>query len=162
MNIYQINQEHLELMRLIEENEGEITPEINDALKLNEEDFENKAVSYGYLMKSINDDALIIKNEIERLGKKLSAKLKLEADLKERLVFAMQSFNVSKIDRNNLVLSFRKSKQTQISEDAIIPEKYIKIKTTESVDKTLLKKDIESGIEIQGVKIVEINNLQIK
>lgn len=162
MNIYQINQEHLELMRLIEENEGEITPEINDALKLNEEDFENKAVSYGYLMKSINDDALIIKNEIDRLGKKLSAKLKLEADLKERLVFAMQSFNVAKIDHNNLVLSFRKSKQTQISEDAIIPEKYIKIKTTESVDKTLLKKDIESGIEIQGVQIVEINNLQIK
>lgn len=162
MNIYQINQEHLDLMLLIENNEGEITPEISKKLELNQEDFENKATSYGYLMKSINDDKVIIKQEIERLNKILASKDKLEADLKERLVFAMQNFNVTKIDKNNLKLSFLKSVQTQILPDAKIHEKYLKYKTTESIDKTLLKKDIESGVVVPGVELVEINNLQIK
>jgi len=152
----------LQLMHLIETNEGEITPEIDSQLSLTKEEFEDKATSYGFLMKSLNDDVTIIKQEIDRLAKIVSTKNKLEDELKQRLVFAMETFGIDKVSKNNLTLSFRKSKQTIVSPEAEIPKKYITTKISETVNKTLLKSDIEQGVKVPGVEVKEINNLQIK
>ena len=73
-NLYQIKEEHLDVMRQIEENDGEITPEIEQALALTNEDFENKAVSYGYVIKSFVDNQDLIKQEIDRLKSLLERK----------------------------------------------------------------------------------------
>jgi len=161
-SIYHIQNDHLQLMHLIETNEGEITPEIDSQLSLTKEQFEDKATSYGFLMKSLNDDVTIIKQEIDRLSKIVSAKNKLEDELKHRLVFAMETFGIDKVSKNNLTLSFRKSNQTIVSPEAEIPKKYITTEISETVNKTLLKSDIQHGIVIPGVEVKEINNLQIK
>lgn len=161
-SIYHIQSDHLELMREIENNDGEITPEINERLGLTKEHFEEKAVSYGYLMKSINDEVTILKSEIDRLTGILKAKESLEAQLKSRVVEAMVSMNIEKVSKNNLTLSLRKSDQLLISEDAMIPDKYLSKKLTITPDKTALKTDIKAGKKIKGVSIITKQNLQIK
>lgn len=58
-------------------------------------------------------------------------------------------------------VSFRKSKSLEISEGAVIPEEFLKIKEPE-VNKTDLKKAVANGLKIDGVEIVENLNIQIK
>ena len=58
-------------------------------------------------------------------------------------------------------VSFRTSKALEIADDAIIPDEYLRFKEPE-VNKTDLKKAVESGLSIVGVSIVEKQNIQIK
>lgn len=161
-SIYHIQNDHLQLMRVIEENEGEITPEIDDQLSLTKDEFEQKAVSYGYLMKHINDESVNIRNEIDRLNKILSAKDKLETELKKRVTDAMLNFGINKISLNNLTVSFRKSEVLVVEPETQIPSEYIKTKTTEYTDNAKMKADVKAGKVIPGVSILEKQNLQIK
>lgn len=58
-------------------------------------------------------------------------------------------------------VSFRKSESLEISEDAAIPEQYLKYKAPD-VDKVELKKAVKAGLLLEGVSIVESQNIQIK
>lgn len=58
-------------------------------------------------------------------------------------------------------VSFRKSESLEILEGAIIPDEFLRFKEPE-VNKTELKKALKSGIQIDGVSIVENKNIQIK
>ncbi len=44
MNLYNIQNEYLELMRFLEENEGELTPELEEAMQFNKESFQDIAM----------------------------------------------------------------------------------------------------------------------
>lgn len=58
-------------------------------------------------------------------------------------------------------VSFRKSEAVEIMEGAIIPDAYLRFKEPE-VNKTELKIALKDGIVIDGVSIVENQNIQIK
>jgi len=58
-------------------------------------------------------------------------------------------------------VSFRKSESLEISEDANIPDEYLKFKAPD-VDKVELKKAVKAGLQLDGVAIVENQNIQIK
>ena len=58
-------------------------------------------------------------------------------------------------------VSFRKSESVEIMEGAVIPDEYLRFKEPE-VNKTGLKIALKSGVKIEGVSIVENQNIQIK
>ena len=58
-------------------------------------------------------------------------------------------------------VSFRKSESVEIMEGAVIPDEYLRFKEPE-VNKAELKAALKSGVKIEGVSIVENQNLQIK
>lgn len=58
-------------------------------------------------------------------------------------------------------VSFRKSESVEIEEGAIIPDEYLRFKEPE-VKKAELKQALKLGKQIDGVRIVENNNIQIK
>ncbi len=96
MNLYQIQQEHLSIINVIEEGGGEVNDEIQQALQLTEEGFVQKATSIGYVLKHLEDNELIIKKEIERIGNLLKRNNKGYDYLKDRLKEAMVQFDVEK------------------------------------------------------------------
>lgn len=161
-SIYHIQSEHLQLMQQIEDNEGELTPELSAQLDLTKDEFETKAVSYGYLMKSINNDNVTIKCEIDRLSALLKSKERLEDELKFRLTEAMIRLGYEKVSKNNLTLSLRKSEVVSIDADAVISKEFQSTKISVTPDKTALKAAIKDGRTIEGVRIIENQNLQIK
>lgn len=67
----------------------------------------------------------------------------------------------TKFESAKVKVSFRKSESLEISEGAIIPDEFLKFKEPD-VNKTELKKAIKGGLSIEGVQIVENNNIQIK
>lgn len=161
-SIYNIQSDYIELMNQIEENEGELTEELSAQLDITKEQLEDKATSYCYLSKQIDVDTNQIDAEISRLQALKSAKVRLQEELKDRVTQAMIRFGIDKIERNNLKLSFRASKQLIIIEGSKIPKQFTIIKMNTVVDKAKLKAHIESGKKVKGVSIKENKNLQVK
>lgn len=60
-----------------------------------------------------------------------------------------------------VAVSFRKSESLEISEEAQIPEEFLKYKEPD-VNKVELKKAIKAGQTFAGVQLVENKNIQIK
>lgn len=161
-SIFNIQSEYIELMNQIEDNEGELTPELSAQLDITKAELEVKATSYCYLMKELSSDTAKIDAEINRLQALKSSKVKLQAQLEERVSQAMIRFGIDNIDKNNLKLSFRASKQLIIAEGAKIPKQFQIVKMNTVIDKAKLKAHIDSGKKVKGVSILEKKNLQIK
>lgn len=181
-SMYQIRSEHLGLLKLIEEAEGELTPEIEQQLALTQEEFEDKAVSYGFVVKSFEDVEEILDKEIKRLTELKKKAVKRAETFKARLDEAMRQFDIEKIQTPVLTLSYRKSKPVELIEsfeDDFLSNVSIEIKPKEgapadigklieyftvkaTVSKTRIGDALKAGTEIEGAKIAEKMNLQIK
>ena len=116
-SMYNIRVDHLELLKQIEENEGELTPELEESLQLTEEEFESKAISYGFVHKGFDDTIAVIDQEISRLTALKQKAQKRANTFKERLSEAMKQFGVEKIETPIIKLSFRKSKSVELADE---------------------------------------------
>lgn len=67
----------------------------------------------------------------------------------------------AKFETARVKVSFRKSESLEISEDAHIPDEYMRFKEPE-VDKVELKKALKAGMCFDGVSLVQSQNIQIK
>ena len=141
---------------------GEIKPEIMQQLSISRNELETKAVDYGYVIKAFDDEINIIDREIERLEERKAYVKKNKERMKTIVSSAMEEFGINKIKSETLQLSFRKSESVDIFDESLIDDKFKKVKTEISLDKTAIKNAIKNGEDVQGAKIVEKNNLQIK
>ena len=162
LNLFQIQQNLIELESRIYENDGEVSPADAILLDIAQSDLESKGRSYGYLIKKIDADVLSIDNEIARLTALKKPRVNLQARLKENISNAMALFGVDKIESPTLKLSFRKSKSVNVADLEALDQKYVTVKVTKSADKKAIKEAIESGEEVKGAYIEENFNLQIK
>ena len=160
-SLYQITQEQAELFNFILESDGEITPDVEESLKINEQNFETKARGYIWMIKKLEAENITITEEKERLQRIEKRNDKLIDRLKESMKNALIIFGESK-KVDTFTLSLRKSKQVEILDADAIPESYRTINTTETINKTEIKKAIESGLTVAGATIKENQNLQIK
>jgi hypothetical protein len=161
-SMYQISKDHDILMQIVEDNEGEVTPEIEQALALTFENFTEKAASYACIVKHYEDHATVVEKEIDRLKKILEQAKKRKELFKQNLENAMKVFQVEKIDTPLLKLSFRKSEAVEILDEDQVPQEFKDVKITESVSKTKIKDAIKEGKVIPGAQLVTKQNLQIK
>jgi len=161
-SLYKIRIDHLSIMQEIEEMEGELTPELEQALSLTQEEFQEKAVSYGFIMKQFDNDAAIIEAEINRLRALLNKADQRKEMFKQRLSEAMQQFGVEKITTPLLKLSFRKSEAVEITDGESIPAEYYDEKIVTTLSKTRIKEAIKAGEIVTGAELVVKQNLQIK
>lgn len=160
-SLYQITTEQAELFNKIDELDGELTPEMEEALQLNAENFETKARGYIWMIKKLEADNITIGEEMVRLQLIEKRNDKLIDRLKESMKNALIIFgDTKKVD--TFTLSLRKSKSVEILDADVIPETYRVVKTTETINKTEIKKAIESGLTVAGATIKENQNLQIK
>ena len=160
-SLYQITADQLELFNQIDELEGELTPELEESLKINADNFQEKARGYIWHIKKLEADNVTINEELNRLERIEKRNNKMIDRLKENMKFALEIFGESqKVD--TFTLSLRKSKSVEIIDSDVIPESYRVVKTTETINKTEIKKAIESGLTVPGATIKENNNLQIK
>lgn len=161
-SLFNISVEHRQLMELLLQNEGEITPEIGELLKINEQELTTKGVSYSFIIKSLEADISIIDSEIERLKKHKTARENAIERLKDNLKEAMEVFQVEEIKSAIMKINFRASESVEITDVTKIDKKFIVTKTTESVNKDAIKKAIKTGEVVAGAKLNQNKNLQIR
>jgi len=162
MNIFKIQSEYQQIVTQLIENGGELTPDLELAMQITKDNFHSKSESYGYCIREINYNKEIIEKEIERLQKLNKSCDKTIVKLKDRVEFAMNTFEADKIETPLIKISFRKSESVEVENINQLPNEYKVIKVTESADKFKIKDAIKSGILIDGCSIKTNRNIQIK
>lgn len=160
-NLFHIQQRYLDLLHLIDEAEGEITPEIDQALTLSQTELQEAAINIGFVIKNMEYNEDVVAQEIERLTNLKHKITKGRELLKNRLSQSMQLFGIERIDSPTLKLSFRKSVAVEISDEMEIPAAYFN-QPPPKPDKTRIKEALKAGQEITGAELVERKNLQIR
>jgi acetoacetate decarboxylase len=160
-SMYEISNEAMDIVSALEENEGELNPDIESALRINQNELQDKAINYSYAIKTVSNDVDAISEEIKRLQALKKAKENVVQKLKDTVVNAMQIYGIEKVETPTLKLSIRRSEAVEV-DDSFDDDIYMIKKVTYTPDKTRLKEAIKRGESIQGVTLKENYNLQIK
>jgi len=159
-SLYNIEAEYLEIANQLED--GELSPELETALAINQTELQNKAVAYAYVIKETEDTVTIIDQEIKRL----TAIKKSQNNKAERLRFAisnaMQMFDIHEIKTGTLTLNFRRSEGCVGSNDNLPDEFITVVPEQRKPSLTAIKAAINEGREVEGYEIETRYNLQIK
>ena len=166
MNLYEITQDQLSILAILEENGGELTPELQEAMTITQDSFEKKAEAYSYLIIKMESESDMVAAEIKRLQALKKSKDNNSDRLREALSVAMVAFGrednkgIKRFETPTLKLSTRKSESVQITDEKAIPAQYMVVK--QEVSKTLIKEAISQGIQVEGAQLVTKQSVQIK
>ena len=166
MNLYQITQDQSSIIELLEENGGEATEEVLNALQITREAFEKKAEGYAHLIIKLDGEVDIIASEIKRLQALKKTKENSVSRLKESLTNAMLVFGeqddkgIRRYKTPTLSLSTRKSESVSIDDEKAILSRYII--TKHEVSKSLIAEALKSGISVDGASLKTKYSVQIR
>ena len=160
--LYGITAELNAILAQLEELGGEITPELEQALAINEEQFVAKAEDYGHAILNLKGMAAAAKAEKERLAGLQKFYENTQKRLTDALSNAMQVFGHDKVENATMRLSLRHTTATEVDDLDQLPAEYKTTKVEVVADKTAIKKAIQDGIEVPGAHLVENVSLQIK
>jgi len=187
-SLFNIRQDHLSLLTIIEENDGVLDDETQAALQLTEDGFKEKAISYGFVIRKLEAESDTIAAEIKRL-QTLKQRADNRAELFRRMLDdGMKQFGYDKVESELLKISYRKSSPVELSEtflDDILQFTTVSMKIVKgledkaaeagitedtlqlldlkpSASKTRVGDALKQGIKVPGASIVEKKNLQIR
>ena len=160
MNLYEITREAQELAFLLETDE--LTPELEAALLINQDQLQAKAGNYAKVIANIQSDSDSIDAEIKRLKAMKDTKDRSISRLKEVLRDAMLVSGIDKIESSLFKLSLRRSEAVEVDVVEALPNAFQNIKNVLTADKLAIKEAIKRGENVMGARIIENFNLQIK
>lgn len=174
LTLYQLTQEELALRDILLDNGGELTPELEQALAMNNAAISTKVDSISRIYRNLDDMADAAKKEIQRLQNIKRHAESGQQRLKDTLAYAMNEAGLDKLESGTTRISWRKSKSVDVFDFDTLTKQYKQIletlaantpswlKIEVSVNKTELAAAINEGQPIAGAQIVENRNIQIK
>ena len=153
MKLYEIEQA---MLSCIDSETGEIIDEAKlDALNMAKAE---KIEGICLWIKNLSAAALALEAEEKNFAeRKRVTKNKIES-LKKYVAMALEG---QPFETTQVKVGFRKSESLDISEGANIPGEFMRFKEPEP-DKTALKKAVKAGLVIDGVTLIEKQNINIK
>ena len=168
-NLYEINHLIEQILdsdlqandELVNSETGEIlnAGELVDQLEL---DMQTKIDNIACYIKNLNSDIDALKAEEKALAERRKHKENKVESLKKYLSSSLQYAGYNKFETPRCALSFRKSSSVEIAAGTELSEEYMNVKITEEPNKKALMDALKNGISIDGVSIVEKQNIQIK
>lgn len=152
-NLYEID---AQIMECVDFETGEIIDvERLEALQM---EFNSKVEGIALWIKNLVAEAKMVKEEKDNLAARQKACENKAESLKKYLGNALggEKFKTSRVS-----ISYRKSESVEVADISLLDDDYLKFKEPEA-DKTKIKKALKDGIELEGVILVEKNNIQIK
>lgn len=178
MSIFTIKEDLLSIFEEIEDNCGELTPELQEKLTIAEDELKDKVEDYVNVIKSIDVDLKAIKEEQQRLKQLYEHKEKVQNKLKDIVIDAITQFGnvkksgVSYIDYGTGEVSVRITQVLKVNEDLI---KYVgdslqrmitynkeinQLDVYDRIDDSSIITDIAQNTDI-GVSKADIDNINI-
>lgn len=159
MKLYELKENYIELMGLLD-NEEVTLDEVADTLDAINDELPVKVDNICRLMKSCESHAAVYKEEAKRLTALAKAAETKADNLKRYIDETFKGMNVTKMDTELFKLSYRKSESVNVTDVDALPVDYTKV--TIAPDKTAIKKAIKDGVEVTGAELVTNQNLQIR
>jgi len=160
-NLFKITEKAKQLSLALES--SELTEELENELVINQTELQEKAINYGYVVRSLESDVSIIDEEMKRLTALKKAKNGAIDRMKESVLNAMLIYGIEKVTSPTLNLSVRNNPESvDIPMTELLDEKFLVTKTTVSPDKVAIKKAIQNGENVEGATLVRTQSLVIK
>ena len=160
MNLYEITQEAQYLAVLLETEE--LTAELEEALIINQDQLQTKAVNYAKVITNYQAESDAIDQEIKRLRAMKDSREKKIEWLKESVKKAMLVSGIEKVESPLFKLSVRRSEAVEVDVVEALPSAFQNVKNVVTADKVAIKEAIKRGEFVMGARIIENFNLQIK
>jgi len=154
MHLYEITSEFQTAMKTMEE--MELTPEeIKDNLAAIEGEFETKAIDSIKWLRTLDGNIATLDIEIKRMQEMKKAIQNRQASFKEYVSSNMQATGIDKIECPLFKITLRKPPLiATVTDESLLPPKYLVVKTVQSVDKRTLLADLKLG-KIEGALLSE-------
>jgi hypothetical protein len=159
-SLYIISEEARNLASFLED--GELSQEVETALVINQSELQEKAINYGYVVKSFEGEVSLISEEIKRLTAIKKAKESAIDRMKDAVLSAMQIYSIEKVSSPTLNISVRRTESIEVPLVELLDARFVTEKIVKSADKIGIKKAIKDGEIIEGAFIQANYNLQIK
>lgn len=150
--LYEINEQ---IAGLVDPETGEIADfEAFEKLNL---DLDTKIKNIALWIVNLRSDA----EQLEEQEKKFRDRKTVTKNKAESLKNLLDGFlSGEKRSFPEVVISYRKSEQVTVDDDAKLDDRFLRIKT--EIDKTALKDALKHGESIEGARLEVKNNIQIK
>ena len=158
-SLYHIETEYLTIINQVEELDGELTPELEEQLTINQNELQSKSIAYLEFIGSKEALNIRVTDEIKRLQAIKKSNDNLVSNLKNRLLDAVKLYGDFTVGLTKF--GTRKSSTTVVSDINSLPKEYKTSKVTEQADKKAIKLALQSGESIKGCEIVQNVNLKI-
>lgn len=103
MNIWQIQQDLIDIFNELEENGGELTPELEDKLNITQSEFKNKIENYLYVIKKTESDINACDAEAKRLTAIKKSKQNTVDRIKSVIAKAIEQFGDENKNGNKFI-----------------------------------------------------------
>ena len=159
--LYELTEMYQNISSLIEENADNETlekalDEITDSIQI-------KAENMAKLIKSIEGNINVLKDEEKRLQVKRRALENKVVNIKEYLENQLKTMGLKKVQGNLFTVSIQKNPQSvNILDEDLIPEKFKVTKTTTSIDRKELLAALKEGQAVEGAEIKQTESLRIR
>ena len=158
MNLYEMTTQANALYELLQ-NEEIDEQTFNDTLEAI--GVEEKIESYCHVIKELQADFDKFKTESDRLTARMKTAKNGIDRMKDSLLTFLQVSGQSKVKAGTFTVSIGTSKQTNIIDETLIPAEY-KTPQPDKIDKTAIKKAIESGVDVAGAEIIINEGVRIR
>jgi hypothetical protein len=157
MKLYEISEQYNQIQTLLESDDsGHMAEAIADTMQMISGDFHDKAQAIVSLTLNFDAEISAIDREIERLQEKKKIRQNKIDSVRDYLRHNMQATGISKIECPLFAITLSKpAKQVEITDEAALPDEYVKVKTTVSPDKVALAKALKDGIEVPGAILID-------
>lgn len=165
MTLYEINEQIDQILSNMEidEETGEVLIDTTllESLSLAKE---TKLENIACFIKNLDANMKALREEEKNLASRRKANERKAERLTNLLDYELQG---NKFETARCVVKYRKSTATEVNDDIFFKKykknkKYCTAETTYKYNKNDLKKLIQAGEEIDGVKLIERNNISIK
>ena len=165
-SLWQITQDELSFIALMEENGGELTDEIAEELAIRRDNFSHKAEAYAKFILKLESEADQAAAEIKRIQALKKAKENTVLRLRETLLAALMVFTeedakgIRRYETPLAKLSTRKSQAVEVLDEQLIPADFWVIK--KEVSKSTISQAIKDGAEVPGAQMKDNISLSIR
>lgn len=143
----------------VDEETGEILNA--DALREAEAQAAEKLEATALYVRELQAEAKAIKVEADRMKARAEALEKKSETLKHLMLEALPAVG-GKVKTPSVTVFIRMSKAIEVADGVTLPDAFVTVRTTTTPNKTALKEAIEAGADIEGVRLVERESVQIK
>lgn len=135
---------------------------IADTLEALDEALEGKVESVLHFRQHLLNEAATLKAEEQRLAERRKLREAKAKRLTEYVDECLSIADVKKLETALFTVSYRKSTSVEITNADALPVGLLRTKTVQEPDKTAISKALKAGEAIDGARLVDKMNLQIK
>lgn len=158
MNLYKLTQNYQNVLEIAEQLDAET---LKDTLDSIDEAINDKVENTAYVIKQLDANVAAIDTEIKRLQAMKSAQSNNAKNLKLYIQESMEKVGLDKVQGKLIKVAIQNNPASVVVTDEKKLAKYF-IEQPPQLNKTILKQDLKSGIEVDGAELQSTRSIRIR